>query len=82
VRPHEALDQQIPASRYSSSSRPMPEKIPPIVYPDRFETLYVSANGAIHWNSDWVQVSTVCSGKYIGFEEIDDGVWNVFFGPL
>jgi putative transposase len=81
-RPHEALDQQTPASRYSSSPRPMPDKIPPIVYPNRFEVRYVSANGAIRWNSDWVQVSTVCSGEYIGFEEIDDGVWNVFFGPL
>jgi putative transposase len=81
-RPHEALDQQTPASRYSSSPRPMPDKIPPIVYPDRFEVRYVSANGAIRWNSDWVQVSTVCSGEYIGFEEIDDEVWNVFFGPL
>lgn len=81
-RPHEALDQQTPASRYSPSPRPMPDKTPPLVYPDRFEVRYVSGNGAIRWNSDWVQVSTVCSGEYIGFEEIDDGVWNVFFGPL
>lgn len=60
----------------------MPSKLPPLIYPDRFEVRYVSADGAIRWNSDWVQVSTVCSGEYIGFEEIDDGVWNVFFGPL
>lgn len=81
-RPHEALDQQTPASRYSPSPRPMPDKIPPLVYPDRFEVRYVSGNGAIRWNHDWVQVSIVCSGEYIGFEEIDDGVWNVFFGSL
>jgi putative transposase len=30
----------------------------------------------------WVNVSIVCVGKYVGLEEIDDGIWNVYFGPL
>ena len=29
-----------------------------------------------------VNVSTVCAGEYVGLEEIDDGVWDVYFGPL
>ena len=48
----------------------------------RFEVRYVSANGGIRWEHDWVNVSTVCAGDYVGLEEIDDGVWNVYFGPL
>ena len=60
----------------------MPNKIPPLEYPDRFEVRYVSANGGIRWEKDWVNVSTVCAGNYVGLEEIDDGVWNVYFGPL
>jgi putative transposase len=24
----------------------------------------------------------VCAGDYVGLEEIDDGIWNVYFGPL
>jgi hypothetical protein len=24
----------------------------------------------------------VCVGEYVGLEEIDDGVWDVYFGPL
>ena len=81
-RPHEALDQNTPASVYEPSPRNMPSKLPPLEYPDRFEIRYVSANGGIRWNSDWVNVSTVCAGKYVGLEEIDDGIWNVYFGPL
>ena len=81
-RPHEALDQQTPAACYRPSPREMPEKIPPFVYPDRFEVRYVSGNGGIRWNRDWVNVSTVCIGEYVGLEEIDNGVWNVYFGPL
>ena len=81
-RPHEALDQQPPASVYERSPRDMPTTLPPLQYPDRFEVRYVSANGGIRWNSDWVNVSTVCAGEYVGLEEIDDGIWTVYFGPL
>jgi putative transposase len=81
-RPHEALDLQTPASRYEASPREMPTKLPPLEYPDRFEVRYVSANGGIRWNHQWINVSTTCAGEYVGLEEIDDGIWNVYFGPL
>jgi putative transposase len=81
-RPHEALDMQTPASRYEVSPRQMPNKLPGLQYPDRFEVRYVSANGGIRWNKQWVNVTTVCAGEYVGLEEIDDGIWNVYFGPL
>ena len=81
-RPHEALDQQTPASQYRPSNRVMPNKLPPLEYPDRFEVRYVSANGGIRWNRGWLNVSTVCIGEYVGLEEIDNGIWNVYFGPL
>lgn len=81
-RPHEALDMQTPASLYKHSTREMPATLPPLEYPDRFEVRYVSANGGIRWNCKWINVSTTCVGEYVGLEEIDDGVWNVYFGPL
>jgi putative transposase len=81
-RPHEALDQNTPSSVYRPSSRPMPSKLPPLEYPDRFEVRYVSANGGIRWNCRWVNVSITCVGEYVGLEEIDDGVWNLYFGAL
>ena len=34
------------------------------------------------WKRDWVNVSIVCVGEYVGLEEIDAGVWNVYFGSL
>lgn len=81
-RPHEALDMQTPASQYTASPRTMPDRLRPLQYPDRFEVRYVSANGGIRWNRQWVNVSTTCVGEYVGLEEIDDGIWNVYFGPL
>jgi putative transposase len=81
-RPHEALDLQTPASLYIPSSREMPSKLPPLIYPDRLEVRYVSADGSISWNSGWLYVSSVCSGEYVGLEEFDDGFWSVYFGTL
>ena len=60
----------------------MPSTLPPLEYPDRFEVRSVSANGGIRWNREWVNVSTVCVGEYVGLEEIDNGIWTVYFGPL
>ena len=81
-RPQEALDLPTPATCYLPSPRVMPNQILPLQYPDRFEVCYVSANRGIRWQKDWVNVSIVCVGDYVGLEEIDDGVWNVYFGPL
>jgi hypothetical protein len=81
-RPHEALEQCTPASVYQASPREMPSKLPPLEYPDRYEVRYVSANGGIRWNNQWVNVSTTCIGEYVGLEEIDDGVWNLYYGAL
>ena len=43
---------------------------------------YVSYNGGIRWNCDWVNVSQTCAGQFVGLEEIDNGIWNVYFGPV
>lgn len=82
LRPHEAIDLETPASVYCASPRPYPKRLPPLEYPAHFETRYVSYNGGIRWRSDWVNVSITCAGEYIGLEEIDNGIWNVYFGPV
>ena len=82
LRPHEALALATPASLYQPSPRPYPEKLPRLEYPAHFETRYVSYNGGIRWNSEWVNVSITCAGEYVGLEEIDNGIWNVYFGPV
>ena len=51
-------------------------------YPAHFEVRRVSRNGGIRWNSNWVNVSSVLAEEYVGLEEIDNDLWNVYFGPL
>lgn len=82
VRPHEALADQPPASRYTRSPRAYPRQLAPLEYPAHFEQRLVSANGGIRWYKDWVNVSHVLAGETIGLEEIDDGEWEVYFGRM
>ena len=80
VRPHEALEMDTPGQWYQPSPRPMPRRLPEMVYPDRFEVRYVSANGGIRWRKQWVNVSSALVGQHLGLEAVDDGLWDVYFG--
>ena len=71
-----------PATCYEPSLGKMPNKLPPLEYPDRFAGRYVSANGGIRWHHQWVNVSHTCVGAYVGLEDIDNGIWTVSCGPL
>jgi transposase InsO family protein len=82
LRPHEALDDATPASHYTPSPRPYPRRLPALEYPGYYELRRVSHNGGIRWHSTWVNVSQTLGGEWIGLVEIDDGEWDVYFGPL
>lgn len=82
VRPHEALDQHTPASCYQPSRRALPTRLPPIEYPGHFEVRLVSRNSGIRWKKHWVCVTHTLAGEYVGLEEVDDGLWDVYFGPV
>ena len=81
-RPHEALQQQTPVEFYQASPRPFPRKLPPLHYPAHWEVRLVSGNGGIRWKTHRVAVTHALRQQPIGLEPIDDGVWEVWFGPL
>jgi len=81
-RPHEALNQETPASHYQPSVRELPRQLPPLEYPRHFERRLVSRNSGIRWNKRWVCVTHTLAGEYVGLEEVGDGLWDVYFGPL
>lgn len=82
VRPHEALGDATPGSVYRRAPRPYSSALAPLEYPPHFEVRLVSANDGIRWLHDWVNVSHVLGGEYVGLEEIDEGEWDLYFGRL
>ncbi len=53
-----------------------------ITYPEHFELRLVSQDSTIRWKGQKVFVSHILGRLYIGLEEVGDGVWSVFFGPV
>lgn len=81
-RPHESLNQQPPASQYRPSTRQMPLKLPDLGYPGHYRVAHVSSNGLVYCFGDILYVGHVLTGERVGMDEIDDGVWDVYFGPV
>ena len=78
-RPHEALRNEPPARYYSPSPRPFPSRLPPLDYPGHTEVRFVSSNGCVSWKGAQQFVGAALAGEYVAFEEIDDGLWTLFF---
>lgn len=81
-RPHEALAQQPPHRLYMQSVRAYPRQLAPMTYPGHFEIRRVSVTGQLSWRAHLLTISTVLHGEDVGFEPIDDGLWDLHFGPV
>lgn len=79
-RPHAALDNDVPATFYVPSPRPLPTQLPTLEYPGHFEVRRVSCIGQVSWQGRAVFLSLALVGEDVAFEEIDDGLWTIRFG--
>jgi putative transposase len=79
VRPHEALDDDTPTSRWHPSARPFPSRITPPAYPGHFEVRRVSTAGTFRLHNGQQFLSQALNNEMIGLEEVQDGVWNVIY---
>ncbi|QKQ28324.1 IS481 family transposase [Candidatus Reidiella endopervernicosa] len=81
-RPHEGLGQTTPSSHYVRSVREYPSRLPQPIYPDYFDIKQVHSCGVIAAHGGQVYVSHLLTGEQVGIEEIDDGKWEIYFGPI
>ena len=81
VRPHEALGQVAPATRYVASPRPY-GPLPPLVYPPTFEERCISTNGGFRWAGRTVFLTKALAGERVGFERIAADRYAVYFASL
>jgi hypothetical protein len=81
-RPHQALEYRTPASVYVPSPRPYPSRLAELEYAPQFQVRRISRNGYFSWKHEAVFVSEVLRGEEVGFLETDDGLFEVYYGPL
>jgi hypothetical protein len=78
-RPHEALGMKRPGELYQASARAMPKRIEPYEYPGHYLVRRVSRAGTIRVFKKQVFVSNTLHEDQVGLEEVDDGVYDLFF---
>ena len=81
-RPHEALQQRPPASVYQRSMRVWSGEVNDPDYPNDFLVRRVSKSGELRWGGVTTYIATVLAGEAIGIEDVDDGVAQLWFGPI
>lgn len=81
-RPHAALADRSPAMVYHASPRPLPARLPAIEYAGHLEVIRVYGNGCLSWRGRVLFLSEALLGEHVAFEEIDDGVWTIYFATI
>jgi transposase InsO family protein len=81
VRPHQALDLQVPVQRYQPSAVTFPAQLPPIEYPADTAVRMVQAEGWFSFRGRNFRVSKALRGHPIGLRVADaqERCWVVFF---
>ena len=82
VRPNAACKGKVPADLFTPSPRPYPSRLPVIEYPQGVEVRRVRSSGDIKWQGQWFFVSDALVGEPIGFQQVDNDCWILYFGPL
>lgn len=82
-RPHRSLkNRRPPGEFYVNSPRCYPEKLPPLIYPDRAVMRLVSENGTVKWRNKSIFISHNIAGDYVAIiEEVND-ISSLVYGNL
>jgi putative transposase len=70
------------ASAYLTSTRPLTPRTEPLENPGHFELRLVAGDNTIRWKNRKVFLSNLLARDYIGLEEVGEGLWSVYFGPV
>jgi transposase InsO family protein len=79
-RPHAALQDAVPADRYTPSPRPFPDTLPPLPYAPTDLLRKVDASGKISFRGHPFRISHALYGEYVALRPSPaPGVWDVWF---
>ncbi len=77
ARPHEALHDEPPASRWRASPRPFPSRIVPPTYPGHVKVRRASSAGTFRLHNGQQFLRQALYDEMIGVEDVHDGIRNV-----
>lgn len=78
-RPHQFLNGRTPGALYRPSPRRYAGELPALEYPRHFVVKRVTTAGTVTFKTRLLYISTALKAHRIGLEEVDDGIWSLFF---
>ena len=81
-RPHEALDQQVPADFYHKSERRLHEDDRPLVYPADHEVKVISSSGFLAHEGHNYHLGEIFAGKRVGLQRTATGQTELYFANV
>jgi putative transposase len=81
-RPHEALADKTPASCYTPSCRPMPPRVPELVYGNDIVVRRVSQQGSLRMYGERIFISEIFAYEWLGLRALDERYFEVSYGPV
>ena len=81
-RPHEGLNNATPGSIYEPSAVLFPRITVEFVYPKSFIKRRVNNSGDVSWHKGRAFISEVFRFEELGFEEVDEDFYRVFFRDM
>jgi len=81
-RPHEALGQKPPATRYTPSRRTMPSQPASPEYPDTMAVRRISDKGRLTFGGCNALVSKLLVNEPVGLLPIEEDVWELYYGSV
>ena len=81
-RPHATLGGQTPSSRYTTSPRAFPERLPPLEYPGHLLVKRITNAGTFRFQHKLLFIANALKQHHIGLEETGDGIWSIYFGTV
>lgn len=81
-RPHEALNQQTPASCYQPSPRSYPARVQEPEYGSSLRVRRVGLRGAFSWKHEFIFLSEALMGERVGLEAVDERYYTIYFAQF
>jgi transposase InsO family protein len=82
VRPHEALGMAVPASCFTASTRPYPERLPEVQYAPGEVLRRVRGDGTIKYAGGFVRVGSAFSGEWVALRpRAGRDTLEIYYGP-
>lgn len=78
-RPHQFLRGRTPSALYRPSTRVYTGTLPTLEYPSHCVVKRVTNAGTIRFKTRLLYLSTALRQHRVGLEEVDDGIWSLYF---